>query len=799
MRIFTKSSIAIAVSILALQGCGGGGGGGSPSPIVRPSTYQVPFSTPTRVGSTQITVSPTLDATNNDIYTADLTGTGKQNVIVTGHLSQSTPHTQADWINSKITIYGWQGTNLVDQTSQWFSGNDNVILGAGYVKFGDFLGNGKLSMYVPANTDTSSFGGDATIFLNNGSSFTKVVLPTQSAFAHDALIYDFNRDGKADIFTLDYGNNGTTSSNIAYSNGDGTFSVYFNRAVNPWTGGSSVAAADFLGNGGTSVIITDTNTSKQDTKLFTFTQAAGNTLVFTEVGTLPIGRFDLPKWASYNFGGGDPNTTKMSHNVRVLAFDFDSSGVPSAVIFARPVQTNGLWPSFSEVQFLKNNGTGTFTDVTDTVLVGYNTATVVSYNPRLIDFNGDGLTDIFLSGADGTVSSARVLIHTREHKYVDSYMNVFTAFHDQAYNAQLALGWAKQVGNTTNVVQGPNNELYLVTLVDYVANGGIQKAVYLSKIGAQTVTAQATVNAIKQNWPYLSDAQANTLLSTTSTTWFGLTIIDPEKALSPVGGLGFKPNQNFSGYLGGVNLNNLNTPVYMFDSIGRNYAVNLAPTAPTNLLNAWARQIENITDDTRGAQLMGMPMTSYNGLKFGGDSNAKTMAFGITGINVGKGIELSAQYTELPFSPFIQMMGSYGSVRGSTMLETTLTHKSEGWVTKAGLMYSNTQFDAGAVTRVSPITSVWTEVGYEGEKFKFYAGMLPKVVAGSVDLRLPTGVDSLGNIQYNSVSARVTNPTTEYIRLSYRERLHKGVYFNLHSMTTTQKQTSVLGEFKVQF
>ena len=795
MRIFTKTAIAVAVSILALQGCGGGGGGGSPSPIVRP-TYDVPFHTPTRVGAFQVSATPTNNSQASDIFTSDLTGNGTQNVIVAGRTIQDANNTP--WINSQITIFGWQNGQLVNQTSQWFSGNDNVIVGTEpSVKFGDFLGNGKAGMYVAPSTDRAVYG-PGVVFINNGSSFTRVELSLGNNWAHDSVVYDFNRDGKADIFNTDYGSN----TNLSFSNGNGTFTTYRNNPnVSAWAGGSSVAAADFLGNGTTTLIITDTNTQRNDTKLFSWSVASGS-LVLTEIGTLPIGRFDLPRWASYNFGG-DPNG-KMSHNVRVLAFDFDNSGVASAVVISRPVQTNGQWPNYSEVQFLKNNGSGTFTDVTNTVLVGYNTATAASYNPKLIDINGDGLTDIFLSGSNtitnaGT-SSTQVLIHTQEHKFVASYANVFDAFQNQVQTLETTrAGWANTGGSTINIVQGPNNELYLVTTSEFLVNGNYQRSLYLSKIGTQTTTAQASINAIRQAWPYLSSAQANQVLSSTSTTWFGLQVIDLERALNPVGGLGFKPNQNFSGYLGGVNLNNINMPVYMFDSIGRNFAVNLAPTAPTNLLNAWARQIENITDDTRGAQLMGMPMTGYNGLKFGGDSNAKTMAFGITGIKVGKGIELSAQYTELPFSPFIQMMGSYGSVRGSTMLETTLTHKSEGWVAKAGLMYSNTQFDAGAVTRISPITSVWTEVGYEGEKFKFYAGMLPKVVAGSVDLRLPTGVDTVGNIQYNSVSARVTNPTTEYIRLSYKERLHKGVYFNLHAMTTTQKQTSVLGELKINF
>jgi hypothetical protein len=789
---FNKTIIAVAVTAVMLQACGGGGG----NPIIRPdstSTGNVPFYTPTKIAniSTSPSVVPSNLSTVGDIFTADLSGSGSQNVIFAGRVVQDANNTP--WVNSQITIFGWQNGQLVNQTSQWFSGTDNVIVGTEpSVKFGDFLGNGKIGMYVANSTDRAVYGPDV-VFINNGSSFTRVELNTGNNWAHDSVVYDFNRDGKSDIFNTDYGSN----TNLSFSNGNGTFTTYRNDpAVSPWVGGSSVAAGDFLGNGSTTIIITDTNTGKQDTKLFGWSISSGS-LVFTDLGTLPMGRFDLPKWASYNFGG-DPNG-KMSHNVRVLAFDFDNSGTTSAVVFARPVLTNGLWPTFSEVQFLKNNGSGTFTDVTDSVLVGYNTATPVSYNPKLLDFNGDGLTDIFLSGADGTASVARVLIHTSDNKYVDSYINVFQAFQNQAYNTQAALGWAKSAGNTVNVVQGPNNELYLITAITYLDNGGYKQAVYLSKLGTQTTTAQALSTAVKQTWPFLSDTQVNQVLARTSTTWFGLNILDPTQALSPLGSLGFNAGQQFTGYLGGVNLNSLRTPVYMFDSIGRNFAVNLAPTVPTNLLNAWSRQIDNISDDTRGAQLMDMPMTKYNGLKFGGDSNTKTLALGITGIKVGKGLELSAQYTELPFSPFIQMMGSYGSVRSSTMLETTLTRRSDNWVSKAGMIYSNTQFYSGAVTRVSPITSVWAEAGWEDEKWKFYAGMLPKVVAGSVDLRLPTGVDPAGNIQYNNISARVTNPTTEYVRLSYRERLHKGVYFNLHAMTTTQHQTSVLGEFRINY
>ena len=767
-----------------LTACASGPSGNT----VSDSSYSVPFHTTVRIGSVSITQSVTNSIAVADIFAKDLTGSGAENVIIAGRSVDTTR------IDSQINIFGWQSGQLVNQTSSWFSGNDNIIRGTEPdIEFGDFLGNGKIGMYVPPSTDSESIrGAPGSVFINNGNSFTRVDLNLGATWAHDSVVRDFDRDGRADIFTLDYGPN----SSLSLSNGDGTFSVYTNKSISALQGASGVAAADFLGNGTVRLIVTDSSTTPGQQNSLMSWSLSGSELVMTTQSFLPVGRFDLPKWASYNTSPGI-----ASHNVRALAFDFDNSGVPSAVIFSAPWFTNGAKPAWSEVQFLKNNGSGVFTDVTDSVLVGYDNTMPISYNPKLIDINGDGLTDIFLSAPTwvNPTNNTQVLLHTADHKFVASYANVFAVFENQSYSLEAIRSAAINNLNVTNIVQGPNNELYLITLINTVENGAATKAIYLSKIGAMTATAQATLAAIKTNWPYLSDAQANSILSKTSTTWLGFNIVDPARALSPIGNLGLNINGTrtaFNGYISGLKLKDNNT--VLFDDVGRSFTVDLSSTSALSP-NAWARHSENITDDTRGAQSMKLQYMQAGNFKFGADTATQSLAVGLTGIQIGKNSQLSFQYTQMPFSPFIQMSGSWGLVKKSTMLESTVTTKYKGFVGRAGLMYANTTIDAGLVTDISAITSVWSEVGYEWKHAKLMGGMLPKVVNGSASLRLPVGVDMSGVSLYNDSKVNISNPTTSYVRLAYQEQVSKAVSFSFNGLVSDRKQTSLMGEMKIKF
>ena len=80
-----------------------------------------------------------------------------------------------------------------------------------------------------------------------------------------------------------------------------------------------------------------------------------------------------------------------------------------------------------------------------------------------------------------------------------------------------------------------------------------------------------------------------------------------------------------------------------------------------------------------------------------------------------------------------------------------------------------------------------------------YTGILPKVVSGSANLTLPTGIDNQGHITYTNTQANVYSPTVTYARVSYTERVNKAVSLKLNGMVTSQQQTTVMGEVKVNF
>jgi hypothetical protein len=386
---------------------------------------------------------------------------------------------------------------------------------------------------------------------------------------------------------------------------------------------------------------------------------------------------------------------------------------------------------------------------------------------------------------------------------VASYATVLKAFLDQSINIEQAINASVNNGaNGIVFVQGPDGSTYLATAVSYHTGGQQQKAIYLSKLGTNTPTAQATATAIKQTWPWMSDAQVNTVLAQSSTTWFGLNVLDPNKALNPIGTLTLPVNgrmMELNGYIGGINLNGSANKVSVVDSMSRDFTMNYSSTNNPSIMNLWSRFVENIDDDTRSSQVSGIQTFKYNGFKFGGTEDNRNMVVGLTGIELFKDTSVSVQYTRMPFSPFVQLNGSWGLVKSSSTMESTVTNRQGAFVSKLGLMYSSTEIEQGLVNRINPISSVWAEAGYEWKNFRAYAGMLPKVISGSANITLPTGVDNQGKIQYTSTTADVYSPTVHYARFNYTDRINKYSDYKINAIFTTQQQHSVMGEVRINF
>lgn len=813
-----KRILLLGAVVLQLAACAGGGGGSGAGPggnsAPPPSALRnVPFHAPVRVDSITPINSTSNESDSTAMYSANFSGTGEE-IVVAG---RSGTANQGTYPTYNLNVYGWSNGQIVNKTSQWFSGTDNQITGTEpSVKFADFDGDGKTDMYVSPNTDWPGTTGSGSVFFNTGSRFSRLNLDL-GINGHDSAVYDLDRDGRSDIFT--------TGSKVSFGRADKTFSTHLVTGQDYGGSAGSVAIADFMGNGTSSIILTDQNAWQHgNNRLYSWALTDGalngrpGTQDFTLslIATLPDSRFHLPKWATFGFIG--------SHDYRTLAFDFDNSGRTSAVIFSRPVKSDGtggfIWPDYNEIQFLKNNGGGSFADVTDTTLIGYNTNTSASnYNPKLMDVNNDGLIDIVLGGSSWTSSTGpQVLIHTQEHKYIASHSKIFDAFLGQTLDMEKALNpTATNGANGVVFVRAPNGDMYLATAVSYTNGGVQQKAVYLSKLGATTANAPATAAMIKQIWPWMSDGQVNTVLAQSSTTWFGMNVLDPERALRPIGevglpleGRGLAP---IRGYLSGVDLGDAR--VVVTDSLGRGFNMNLQPMN-INRINAFGYNTQHNDQyelTSHAEYLVNGSVTTVNGMRVGADfAGRDANGMGLnkpTQYTVGvprwyqKGAwSVGTQYTYLNSNPWISFGGAWGEVNGSGVTDNVITYFNKGFSAQASLMHVSTNITPGLITQVSNMWGAWAETGYRFGNISrqgltgVYLGIKPVVLSGDIQARLPTGVDNAGNITYTSKKMSIQNQNTGYIRALYTNQLDRRTQLRLSAVATTGSQYRIMNEIK---
>jgi hypothetical protein len=561
----------------------------------------------------------------------------------------------------------------------------------------------------------------------------------------------------------DYGPNST----IALNNQVNGFTTY----VDPrgqWgankSGGSDVAIGDFMGNGGNNEVIFVDSACRiggqagcdnaNQTKMFSvsFNNGAGSDeLRYTWIK-------DLPESA---------NSSNVLHNVRIVNHDYNEDGNADVIVFSR---TDTSWSTeLSEIQFLQNDGSGNFTDTTSSTLIGYKTDTASTYKPRFFDVNGDGKTDILVSGQEfngngGGYDSHQFLIKTSDNKYVAAYQNVMKGFMDDV----TTISGNTVDGSTVNIFQADDGNKYLVTWAATGYSTADRKiTLFMSKLDGTSIAAGTAINMIQNAWSYLSDAQAAQALSDTGQSFAGGTIIDINKVFEPIGNLTMN-GLNLNGGVWGFDIGN--TTGTAIDNIGRGYNVNLAQT--------------NV--QTNGATMYNS-IDTFNTVKdgnitFGADNETQQFTFGHA-MYQDDTTTYSVHISKLNSNPWIGFSGVWGEVTGANILDNVVTYKAGNFTAKGSVMHVSTNFNSGLITKVSDQYGAWGEVSYTSGGFKLDAGVHPVMLNGSVDATIPTSVNMRGNLQYTDHRFSLPTHVNGYLKGTYN--------FNLDTNTKLQVKSAV--------
>jgi len=810
-----KTRLLTVAMVLNLISLGSAHADGSSEPPLQESVPEtlVPVQTNKNFGNVYKGPSYSNSGRLGGVYQADLLSPGSRDQIILGRQSVG------DTSGTQISILSWDRGNLVNTTSAWMPGGINRIVGTEpSVQFADFFNTGRTDMFVAAGWDAPG-PGNSQLFRNVGGRFERITIESK-AWGHGSDVYDLNGDGFKDIIIADYGPNTT----FAINNKVNGFTSLVQR--NPNSGiytASSIAAGDFLGNGSVTLVATDMGPNWGRNTLHSFA-IAGTGVDTPQISVLPTPRFQLAKWAAAGFGENLAGGRRVSHDVRALNFDFNGDGRQDVIVMSRPWKTNGQWPQLSEIQFLKNNGSGNFVDVTDSTVVGYNTSMPVSYNPRFVDLNGDGLVDILLpQQAFGSSNGTQLLLRTPGGQYIAAFTQIFNEFGAAAASA--GKGSTGANGNVITMVNAPNGKTYLVSF-------NLQGVAYLSEVGSTgTISAAGIESLIKGKWPWLSQQQVATAIQSTSTTYNGFTVIDSDAALRPVGDLGIpfagRSVRTLNGGISGVKTGDIF--VIGLDSLGRTFQIDLQPMTQRGF-NGFERSTQQLDQHyltSHAEYLVSGPINTSGNVRvgvdalaaqsFGRDSfvgnhfmpmqqSARQFTAGIPSLYQRGYWNFGTQFTALNNNPFLSMSGTFGFVNSSKIIDNVVSYRHpSGFSATASLMHVSTDFKPGLVTNISDMLATWAEVGYrsmswvKSSDIGVYAGVMPYLLSGSVTANMPTAVDDQGNIAYTKQTMAVQNTPTPYARLMYSTALTSNTTYRASGMYMANGQYRFMHELRFSF
>jgi hypothetical protein len=256
---------------------------------------------------------------------------------------------------------------------------------------GDYDNDGFEDLYV------TRYGGNILYHNNRDGTFTDVTEKSGvkgGGWSSSAGFFDYDNDGKLDLFVTRYIDwtfktnrfcgdrppNGVRSychpdnydglTNFLYhNNGDGTFTDVSQKAgiANPHGKGLGVSFADYDGDGFTDVFV-----ANDSVQCFLYHNNGNST--FTEVGLLA--------GVGYNEDG------KTFAGMGIDFSDYDNDGFPDIVVTDL---------SNERYMLFRNEGTGTFRDVTNISGIGGATLAFSGWSSHLFDYDNDGWKDLFVA------------------------------------------------------------------------------------------------------------------------------------------------------------------------------------------------------------------------------------------------------------------------------------------------------------------------------------------------------------------------------------------------------------------
>ncbi len=768
-----KYNVVLFLALPVLAACGGSGGGTGGSTSSSPNGHSMK---PVLIDSYE-PLSGDDRGPIDDIYVQDLTRDGVEEVVIAGRLTQ--PSTIEDWQEYDMQIYGWNSGSFKSETKTWFNNATNQILGTEpSVHFGDFDGDGHTDMSVAHSMDMAAYG-PSYVYFNDGNRFDRRVGITHETNAHDSSVGDFNNDGFDDLLL------GGDGMSISLGSADGTFKTLQSTNPNPY--GSGIATGDFLNDGTVTFVATD----RVNQNLWGL-DLSGEELEINHLANLPKNRFELSKWDD------ERANTRYKDTVRVLAFDFNNDGIDDVVSFST-LGKNGEFHGYTEVQFIENDGSGNFADVTDEVLKEFDTEQHVSYNPRLVDVNGDGLLDIMMSEV-----TTSVLLQQNDGSFVERFKEDFDAY-NQTIREQIA-GQADGAEPENAIVTGPDGAKFLVSKVNEIDDfGGFEEnKIFLSEIGGNgTITVATTVEALKNQWTWMTDEQASEILSlTASGSVDGVPVIDYTRAMAPIGelSLNLKNGQRIEQLLGhvtGLDLNS-NKSVLATDDFNRTFSVDLSESVG-DTVTGW-HSYADITDPStfnysnRSANLVDGDTFSFKGTTlYHSDSDLSNYSLSLPHVKIRENLYLSATFSDIDFSPWVGMSGMWGEVESSEIIEGIVTFKKDQWVVNTGLMHTQTEITPGLINGVSDIYSVWGDIGWQDKSNNFgvYGGVDPYVISGSATISMPGSVNENGDLKFIDDEVSLINEENVYVRLHLENDLTENLNVSTSGIIRQNNKNSV--------